>query len=175
MLCLSRKRMVVTKDRPLGPGHSVPMFIVVECEDHSAIQAPLYIKMVSFFLVAVSRNQNLTFTFNQMEHGYMTILEANIFLMALVGIIKRFFWFKKHPKTLANCCDYKVLWPQATNYILAWSLHLVSLKSTIKRCQKIFSLDFYSTFWLEAAMLCMLGFVLFCFFLLLTWKSEDLK
>ena len=32
--------MVVTKDRPLGPGRSVLMFIVVECEDHSAIQAP---------------------------------------------------------------------------------------------------------------------------------------
>ena len=41
MLCLSRKRMVVTKDRPHGPGRSVPMLIVVECEDHSAIQAPL--------------------------------------------------------------------------------------------------------------------------------------
>ena len=40
MLCLSRKRMVVTKDRPHGPGRSVPIFIVVECEDHSAIQAP---------------------------------------------------------------------------------------------------------------------------------------
>ena len=40
MLCLSRKRMVVTKDQPHGPGRSVPMFIVVECEDHSAIQAP---------------------------------------------------------------------------------------------------------------------------------------
>ena len=33
--------MVVTKDRPHGPGRSIPMFIVVECEDHSAIQAPL--------------------------------------------------------------------------------------------------------------------------------------
>ena len=33
--------MVVSKDRPHGPGHSVPMLIVVECEDHSAIQAPL--------------------------------------------------------------------------------------------------------------------------------------
>ena len=32
--------MVVTKDRPPGPGHSVPMLIVVECEDHLAIQAP---------------------------------------------------------------------------------------------------------------------------------------
>ena len=40
MLCLSRKRIVVTKDWPHGPGRSVPMFIVVECEDHSAIQAP---------------------------------------------------------------------------------------------------------------------------------------
>ena len=40
MLCLSQKRMVVTKDRPLGPGRSVPMFIIVECEDHSAIQTP---------------------------------------------------------------------------------------------------------------------------------------
>ena len=33
--------MVATKDRPHGPGRSVPMLIVVECEDHSAIQAPL--------------------------------------------------------------------------------------------------------------------------------------
>ena len=33
--------MVITKDRPHSPGHSVPMFIVVECEDHSAIQVPL--------------------------------------------------------------------------------------------------------------------------------------
>ena len=33
--------MVATKDRPHGPGCSVPMLIVVECEDHSAIQAPL--------------------------------------------------------------------------------------------------------------------------------------
>ena len=32
--------MVVNKDRPLGPGRSVLMIIVVECEDHSAIQAP---------------------------------------------------------------------------------------------------------------------------------------
>ena len=32
--------MVVTKDGPHGPGHNVPMFIVVKCEDHSAIQAP---------------------------------------------------------------------------------------------------------------------------------------
>ena len=32
--------MVVTKDRPHGPGRSEPMFIVVECEDHLAIQAP---------------------------------------------------------------------------------------------------------------------------------------
>ena len=40
MLCLSRKRMVITKDRPHGPGPSVPVFIVVECEDHSAIKAP---------------------------------------------------------------------------------------------------------------------------------------
>ena len=40
MLCLSRKRMVVSKDQPHGPGRSVPMIIVVECEDHSAIQAP---------------------------------------------------------------------------------------------------------------------------------------
>ena len=32
--------MVVTKDRPHGPGRSVPMFIVDECEDHLAIQAP---------------------------------------------------------------------------------------------------------------------------------------
>ena len=39
MLCLSQKRIVVTKDRPHGPGHSVPMLIVVEREDHSAIQA----------------------------------------------------------------------------------------------------------------------------------------
>ena len=34
--------MVVTKDRPHGPGRSVPMFIVVECEDHSAIQVTVY-------------------------------------------------------------------------------------------------------------------------------------
>ena len=40
MLCLSRKRIVVIKDWPHGPGRSVTMFIVVECEDHSAIQAP---------------------------------------------------------------------------------------------------------------------------------------
>ena len=33
--------MVVTKDRPHGPGRSIPTSIVVECEDHSAIQAPL--------------------------------------------------------------------------------------------------------------------------------------
>ena len=49
--CLSRKRMVVTKDRPHGPGCSVPMFNVVECEDHSAIQAPLkqgFYRLVSF-------------------------------------------------------------------------------------------------------------------------------
>ena len=32
--------MVFTKDRPLGPGRSILMFIVVECQDHSAIQAP---------------------------------------------------------------------------------------------------------------------------------------
>ena len=32
--------MVVTKDRPHGPGRSVAMLIVVECEDHSAIQVP---------------------------------------------------------------------------------------------------------------------------------------
>ena len=32
--------MVITKDRPHGPGRSVPMYIVVKCEDHSAIQAP---------------------------------------------------------------------------------------------------------------------------------------
>ena len=32
--------MVVTKDRPHGPGRSVLMFIIVKCEDHSAIQAP---------------------------------------------------------------------------------------------------------------------------------------
>ena len=32
--------MVVTKDRPHGSGRSVPMLIVVKCEDHSAIQAP---------------------------------------------------------------------------------------------------------------------------------------
>ena len=38
--------MVVTKDRPLGPGRSIPMFIVVECEDHSAIQAPLIRLMI---------------------------------------------------------------------------------------------------------------------------------
>ena len=40
MLCLSQKRMVVTKDQPHSPGRSVQMFIEVECEDHSAIQAP---------------------------------------------------------------------------------------------------------------------------------------
>ena len=38
-------------DRPHGPGHSLSMFIVVECEDHSAIQAPhsaaIVIKLVS--------------------------------------------------------------------------------------------------------------------------------
>ena len=28
--------MVITKDRPHGPGRSIPMFIVVKCEDHSA-------------------------------------------------------------------------------------------------------------------------------------------
>ena len=50
MLCLSRKRMVVTKDRPQGPGRSVLMFIVVECEDHSAIQAP---QMCLLWLLAV--------------------------------------------------------------------------------------------------------------------------
>ena len=33
--------MVFTKDQPHGPGRSVPMFIVVKCEDHSAIQAPV--------------------------------------------------------------------------------------------------------------------------------------
>ena len=32
--------MVVTKDQPHGPGRSIPMLIVVECEDHLAIQAP---------------------------------------------------------------------------------------------------------------------------------------
>ena len=32
--------MVVTKDQPHSPGRSVQMFIEVECEDHSAIQAP---------------------------------------------------------------------------------------------------------------------------------------
>ena len=32
--------MVVAKDRPHGPRRSVPKSIVVECEDHSAIQAP---------------------------------------------------------------------------------------------------------------------------------------
>ena len=32
--------MVITKDRPHGSGRSIPMFIEVECEDHSAIQAP---------------------------------------------------------------------------------------------------------------------------------------
>ena len=42
MLCLSRKRMVVTKDRPHGPGHGAAyQCSLVECEDHSAIQAPL--------------------------------------------------------------------------------------------------------------------------------------
>ena len=50
MLCLSRKRMVVTKDRPHGPGRSVLMFIVVECEDHSAIQEP---QMCLLWLLAV--------------------------------------------------------------------------------------------------------------------------
>ena len=45
MLCLSRKRMVVTKDRPHDPGHSVTMLIVVECEDHSAIQAPQVVRL----------------------------------------------------------------------------------------------------------------------------------
>ena len=39
--------MVVTKDLPHGPGRNIPMFIVVECEDHSAIQAPLNTKRVS--------------------------------------------------------------------------------------------------------------------------------
>ena len=37
--------MVVTKGRPQGPGRSVVMFIVVECEDHSAIQAPCHLGM----------------------------------------------------------------------------------------------------------------------------------
>ena len=32
--------MVATKDRPHGPGRSVPMLIVVDGEDHLAIQAP---------------------------------------------------------------------------------------------------------------------------------------
>ena len=41
--------MVVTKDRPHGPGRSVPMFIVVECEDHSAIFFFLFI--VTLFLL----------------------------------------------------------------------------------------------------------------------------
>ena len=35
--------MVITKDQPHGPVRSVSIFIVVECEDHSAFQAPHYI------------------------------------------------------------------------------------------------------------------------------------
>ena len=54
MLCLSQKRMVVNKDWPHGPGPSVPMFIVVECDDHSAIQAPLFSKRHTFYLKRAS-------------------------------------------------------------------------------------------------------------------------
>ena len=32
--------MVITKDQPHGTGRSILRFIVVKCEDHSAIQAP---------------------------------------------------------------------------------------------------------------------------------------
>ena len=39
--------MVVTKDRTHGPGRSVSMFIVGECEDHLAIQAPQIINDVN--------------------------------------------------------------------------------------------------------------------------------
>jgi len=45
--------MVVTKDRPHGPGHSIPMFIVVECEDHLAIQAPFGKNTFYFFQKAL--------------------------------------------------------------------------------------------------------------------------
>ena len=42
MVCLSRKRIVITKDSPHGPGHSVAyQCSKVECEDHSAIQTPI--------------------------------------------------------------------------------------------------------------------------------------
>ena len=60
MLCLSRKRMVVTKDRPHGPGRSVPMFIVVECEDHSAIQAPLRLSNLIFNTVGEVKKLPMT-------------------------------------------------------------------------------------------------------------------
>ena len=43
--------MVATKDRPHGPGRSVPMLIVVKCEDHSAIQAPLTRPNVKYLIV----------------------------------------------------------------------------------------------------------------------------
>ena len=57
--------MVVTKDRPHGPGCSVPMFIVVECEDHSAIQAP---KAFGTFIIS---------TFNLLGPLFQTVEEVN--------------------------------------------------------------------------------------------------
>ena len=52
--------MVVTKDEPHGPGCSVPMFIVVECEDHSAIQAPLRLSNLIFNTVGEVKKLPMT-------------------------------------------------------------------------------------------------------------------
>ena len=62
--------MVVTKDRPHGPGRSIPMFIVVECEDHSAIQAPLssnllYSRVSAIFVIVLKKDEN-----KQKEAGF---------------------------------------------------------------------------------------------------------
>ena len=42
--------MLVTKDRPHGSGRSVLMFSVVECEDHSAIQAPWAFRVYTYIV-----------------------------------------------------------------------------------------------------------------------------
>ena len=73
MLCLSRKRIVVTKDRPHGPRRSVTMFIVVECEDHSAIQAPL----INFIVNLNLKRPGMAQPSNSLVEGEECLYQSN--------------------------------------------------------------------------------------------------